>query len=334
MEEKGKDMRDIILRRRLVSAGLLAAPALLARSRGLHAEAPGAWPPQRPVQLIVGFAPGGGSDIVARGLAQASQDALPVPVVVVNKPGAAGVLAAQQVARAAPDGTQLVLSGGSETTSVPHYREVPYRPFEDFRHFLLLARYPLFLCVRADGPYRNLSDLMAAAKAKPGGLSHGSSGVGSLYHSAFVVLNQRAGTEMLHVPYTGGGPTLLALAAGEIDVAFGSPDEFKGLQEAGTLRLLAVASRERIPGFEAVPTLRESGFDVFIENMKGLSAPAATPQPVMDGLQAGFGAALKTLAWKRFTENAGIVGADRGAEGYTADLRQMSDTIAAALRKA
>ncbi|PZO61955.1 MAG: tripartite tricarboxylate transporter substrate binding protein [Pseudoxanthomonas suwonensis] len=329
-------MRNAFVRRRLLlSAALLTAPALLSRGKPVSAAAAGAgaWQPQRPIQIIVGFAPGGASDIVARGIAQAAQDILPAGVVVVNKPGAAGVLAAQQVARAPADGTQIVLSGGSETTSVPHYREVPYRPFEDFQHFRLLARYPLFLCVRADSPYRSMSALLAEAKARPGALAHGSSGVGSLYHSAFVVLNQRAGTEMLHVPYTGGGPTLLALAAGEISAAFGSPDEFKGLVEAGTLRPLAVASRERIPGFEAVPTMIEEGLDVFIENMKGLSAPAGTPKPILDGLRSGFGAALETATWRRFAESSATVTAAADAD-YTRDLREMSDTIAAALRAA
>ncbi|WP_424140036.1 tripartite tricarboxylate transporter substrate binding protein [Roseomonas chloroacetimidivorans] len=326
-------MTNLMERRGLLSSALLATPALAlpGRATGAAAAEAGGWTPQRPVQIIVGFAPGGASDIVARGIAQAAQDVFPVPVVVVNKPGAAGVLAAQQVARGPADGTQVVLSGGSETTSVPHYREVPYRPFEDFRHFLLLARYPLFLCVRADSPYSSLGALMAAAKEKPGSLSHGSSGVGSLYHSAFVVLNKRAGTEMLHVPYTGGGPTLLALAAGEITAAFGSPDEFKGLLEGGTLRLLAVASRERIPGFETVPTMIESGLDVFIENMKGLSAPSATPAAIVEGLRSGFSAALETPSWKRFAEASGTITAARGVD-YTGDLRAMSDTIAAALR--
>lgn len=320
----------IITRRTLLTAAAASASTRLA---GAQPAEPGAgWTPRRPIQIVVGFAPGGGSDIVARGIAEAARELSPVPVMVVNKPGAAGILAAQQVARATPDGTQLVVSGGSETVSMPFHREVPYKPFEDFQHLLLIARYPLFLCVRADGPYRTLGDLMTRAKAEPGQVSHGSSGVGSMYHSAFLVLNQRAGTEMLHVPYTGGGPTLTALAAGDIDVAYASPDEFKGLFEGGVLRLLAVASRERVSGFETVPTLIESGLDVFIENMKGLSAPAATPEPIASWLQDTFRRALQTPAWESFARRANIVTAYQDKDEYTRTLRDMAGTIAAALR--
>lgn len=316
-----------ISRRSLIAA---AAASLALPARGRAQAQP--WVPQRPIQIIVGFAPGGASDILARGMAQASQEFVPVPIVVVNRPGAAGVLAAQQVAAAPGDGTQLLVTGGSESTSVPHYREVSYHPLRDFRHVVLAARYPLILCVKGDGPIRSIGDLIERAKAAPGRVTFGSSGVASLYQSVFVVLGKRAGVEMLHVPYTGGAPALTAAAAGQVDVTVATPDECKGLVEAGTLRPIAVASRRRAREYPEVPTLIESGFDVYMENLKGLSVPATTPDPIYEYLAGIFRRGLETPVWQSFAQRAGVTTANIDGAGFTRAIQEMSDAIAAAVK--
>ncbi len=310
---------------------LLGGMAMAGAAQAGIAQAQG-WVPQRPIQIIVGFAPGGGSDIVARGLQQAAQDVLPQPIVVVNRPGAAGVLAAQQVAQAAPDGYSLLVTGGSESTSVPHYREVPYDPQRDFHHVILVARYPLVMLVKADSPFRNPQQLMAIAKRTPGRLTYGSSGVGSLYQSVFVVLGKRAHVELLHVPYTGGAPALTAVAAGEVTATVATPDECKALVDARALRPIGVASRERCAEYPQVPTLIESGYDVYMENLKGLSVPAATPAPVVAALYESFHRALATPTWRSFAQRVGIATADRDGAAFSRDIQDMSDAIAAAVK--
>ncbi len=309
---------------------LLASMAMAGGAPRLaHAQG---WVPQKPIQIIVGFAPGGGSDIVARGVQQAAQELLPQPIVVVNRPGAAGVLAAQQVAQAAPDGYSLLVTGGSESTSVPHYRDVSYDPQRDFRHVILVARYPLVMLVKADSPYRTPQQLVAAARSAPGRLTYGSSGVGSLYQSVFVVLGKRAGLDMLHVPYTGGAPALTAVASGEVTCTVATPDECKAMVEGGVLRPIGVASRERFAEYPQAPTLIESGWDVFMENLKGLSVPAATPAPVVATLYDVFHRALATPTWRSFAQRVGITTADKDGAAFSKDIQDMSDAISAAVK--
>ena len=320
-----------MLGRRTLLGTMALAAAAPGRAHAQGAQAQG-WQPQKPLQIIVGFAPGGGSDIVARGIQQAAQELMPQPILVVNRPGAAGVLAAQQVAQAAPDGHTLLVTGGSESTSVPHYREVSYDPQRDFRHVILVARYPLVMLVKADSPFRTPQQLVAEARRSPGKLTYGSSGVASLYQSVFVVLGKRAGIDMLHVPYTGGAPALTAVAAGEVTCTVATPDECKAMVEGGVLRPIGVASRERFAEYPEAPTLIESGWDVYMENLKGLSVPAATPAPVVAALYDVFHRALATPTWRSFAQRVGITTADKDGPAFTQDIQAMSDAISAAVK--
>ncbi len=315
-------------RRALLGASL----ATLAAPRLLHAQ--GGWQPTRPIQLIAGFAPGGGSDIIARTIAEAAAPFIPQPMVVVNRPGAGGGLAAEQVARAAPDGHTLLLAGGSESTSIPAHREVPYDPKRSFRAVIRLTRHPHFICVRGKGGrFETMQQAIAAARAEPGRLTHGSAGVGTLSHSLFMMLERRANVEFLHVPYTGGGPVAQALLAGQIDLGVQASDELGGLVASGDIKPIAVASAERAKSQPDVPTLKELGWDVVADNQKGWVGPAGMTDEMVAYYHDRFRQGMATPTWQRFLERLGE------ADGYAngPDFQQAMDTllddVRAALRR-
>jgi tripartite-type tricarboxylate transporter receptor subunit TctC len=307
---------------------LLAAPFLLPAARALAQP----WQPDRPVQLVVGFAPGGGSDIIARTIAQAAQPLYPQPLVVLNRPGAGGALAAEQVARATPDGLTLLLAGGSESTSLPAHRTMPYDPRTAFAPIIRLTLHGQFITVAANSPHTTLAKLVAAAKVKPDAVTHASSGVGSLAHSAFVLLSRAAGVQMLHVPFTGGGPSLQALLAGQVDCAVLAPEEFAGQLQGGLVRLLGVASAQRVPAYPNVPTLREAGFDVIVENMKGFVAPAGTPEAILQSHHDRMRQAMAAPPWQAFMARTGEADGYANGPDFQAAMTNLLDSISRALR--
>ncbi len=211
----------------------MGAGGMAAGAAGREAAAAQAWEPERPIQLVVGFAPGGGADLAARAIAEASSRFFPMPLVVVNRPGAGGAIAAQQVAGMPPDGQALLVGGGSESISLPAFRDLPYDPKRSFRAIIRLTRQPLLIVARRGGRFADLPAAAEAARRAPGTVSHASSGQGSIYHAVFVLLSQAAGIELLHVPYTGGAPSLQALLAGTVDLAVLAPEEMAGLVQAG-----------------------------------------------------------------------------------------------------
>ena len=310
--------------RRPLLAGLLGLAAAPARAQ------PVAWQPSHPVQCIIGFAPGGGADLIARAIIEAAQPLIPQPLVVVNRPGAGGTIAAQQVAALGADGHTLLMGGGSESTSIPAYRPLPYDPKTSFRAVLRLMRQRMFILVKADSPWRSMADVVAAAKVKPQAVSHGSSGIGSIYHSVFVVLEKRAGVELLHVPYTGGAPGLQAVAAGQVDLMVASPEEFRGLTDGGLLRILACCSADRAESYPAVPTLKELGWNVDIENMKGWVMPAATPEAAVAYFHDRFRQAMVRPGWQAFLERAGDTDGYLDGPGFQRAMDGVLDAITAA----
>ena len=312
-------------RRTLVAAagGLLAAPRL----------ARAAWEPSRPIQLIVGFPPGGGADLAARAAADASTRFFPTPLVVINRPGAGGAIAAQQMTTTPADGLNLLVNGGSESTSLPAFRDVPYDPKRSFRAIIRLTRQPMLIVARRGGRYSDLPSVVEAAKRAPGTIPHASSGIGSIYHAVFVLLSQAAGIELLHIPYTGGAPSLQALLAGTVELAVLAPEEMAGLAQAGEVKPLAVASAERIPTYPDVPTLKELGWNVVAENMKGLAAPAGLPDEIAASLHDRFRRGMQEPAWKTFLDRSGAMDGYLDGPEFQAAMDSVLDALRASVRR-
>ena len=312
-------------RRRLLSAATLLGAAGAGPAR--------AWEPSRPIQLLVGFAPGGGADLAARAIAEAATPMFPAPLVVINRPGAGGAIAAQQMTTTPADGLNLLVNGGSESTSLPAFRDVPYDPKRSFRAIIRLTRQPMLIVARRGGRYSDLPSVVEAAKRAPGTIPHASSGIGSIYHAVFVLLSQAAGIELLHIPYTGGAPSLQALLAGTVELAVLAPEEMAGLAQAGEVKPLAVASAERIPTYPDVPTLKELGWNVVAENMKGLAAPAGLPDEIAASLHDRFRRGMQEPAWKTFLDRSGAMDGYLDGPGFQAAMDSVLDALRASVRR-
>ncbi|MBE7367781.1 tripartite tricarboxylate transporter substrate binding protein [Ramlibacter pallidus] len=286
------------LNRRQATLGLLAAAAAPAWAQE--------WTPAQPITILVGFAPGGSADQIARQLSFAAKGILPVPVLVVNRAGAAGAIAAQAVAEARPDGYTLFVGGGSETTSVGNFKALPYDPRKSFTTVIKVSRAPSILAVRADSKFADMKAFLAEAKQAPEKVSYGSTGEGGIFHATGLVLEKQAGLKLLHVPYKGAADAMNALLGGQVDSAFGAYEEMKPMIDAGRVRPLALFSRSRLPGLPNVPTMTEIGVPVALDNMKGLMGPAGLPQPVTRYLHDAFRKAMQTPAWKEYVAKSGL----------------------------
>ena len=246
--------------------------------------------PSQTIRLVIPYAPGGGSDILARPVAQDMQEKLKQPVVVDNRGGAGGNIGAQQVARAAADGYTLLVANNSHTINPFIYKEPGYDMAADFAPISLLATSPAILVVPEASPAKSMAELVALGKKKS--LNFGSPGVGTPGHLASVLFNKQAGVDATHIAYKGTGPTTVAVLAGEIDYAFLTPAAVEPHVKSGKLRALAVTSKERFPAFASVPTVAESKLpglaDYEVEIWWGVLAPAKTDPRTLDKLHAAI----------------------------------------------
>jgi tripartite-type tricarboxylate transporter receptor subunit TctC len=245
--------------------------------------------PARTVTMVVPFPPGGGTDTGARLLAQRLSQKWGQPVVVENKPGAAGALGADLVSKAKPDGYTLLMGNfGTQSINPTLYgKKLAYNPDTAFVAVTLVADLPLVLLVNPAVPAPSAKDLIALAKAQPGKLSYSSSGSGGSMHLAGALFENATGTQMLHVPYKGGGPAIADLIAGHVNLSFATILESSGHIKSGRLRALAVTGLARSPILPDVPTLAETVLPGFnSSSWIGLLAPAGTPQAVVDKIAA------------------------------------------------
>jgi tripartite-type tricarboxylate transporter receptor subunit TctC len=235
-----------------------AAAVLCAAAGAAHAQDKY---PVKPVRVIVGFAPGGAADIPARLVAQRLSETLAQSVIVENRPGADGILAADVVAKAAPDGyTIAYVTAGHAMNSILHAKTLPYHPVNDFTPISLVASGPLTLVVNRSMPVKNLKELIALARAQPGKLNYASAGSGGTMHLAGELLRQMASVEIVHVPYKGGGPALTDVLAGQIELTFvGAPASMPYIR-SGRLKVLAVSTAKRSAALPDVPTVAELGY--------------------------------------------------------------------------
>jgi len=251
--------------------------------------------PDKPIRLVIPFPPGGGADIVGRVITQQLGEILGQPVLMDNRGGAGGNIAAELVARAAPDGYTLLMPHASiQTVNAALFGKLGYDPARDFMPITLMVTVPNMLAVHPSVPVRSMKELIALARKSPGKLTFGSSGNGTAGHLAAELLKGEAGINLLHVAYKGAGPALVGLMSGEVDMQITNVSVFLPMVQAGKIRALAVASLKRASPAPDVPTIAESGLPGFdADSWYGVVAPAGTPAAVISMLHGALTKALR-----------------------------------------
>jgi len=277
--------------RRAVLALALAAAAMPALAQPF---------PTKPVTILIGFPAGGPLDAHARLLADKLAAQLGQPVVIDYKAGAGGTVGAQAVAQSAPDGhTLLMANTGTMVINPAIYTKLPYQTLKDFAPVARTAQQPLALVVNPAVPAKSVAELVALAKARPGGLNYGSAGNGGISHLVPEMLKAATGTFIVHIPYKGSAPAFTDLMAGQVQLMAESVPQAAQYVKAGKLRALAVTSAQRNPALPDTPTMVEAGVKGFeVVGFYGVLAPAGTPKPVLDRLSAAFKAVLDDPAIK------------------------------------
>ena len=274
------------MHRRTMIHGVIATMA--ASALALPALAQGSWPTGKAITYIVHFPPGGNTDTLARLIAPALSTALGTPVVIDNKGGAGGSVGSAIAARAAPDGYTIL--GGTNSSHAINgslYSKLDYDPIKSFAPVAMLGSGPLVLAVNASSPYKTLNDVLAASRAKTGGLSSASPGNGTSPHMAMALLSYQSGVAFTHIPYKGSGPAVQDLVGGQVDMMFDTTLIVGPHIQSGKLRPSAVSSAKRLESLPDVPTIAEAGQKGFdMGSWQAVFAPAGTPKPIVDRLHA------------------------------------------------
>ena len=266
--------------------------------------------PDKPIKVIVPFAPGGGTDLVARTLAVPMSDSLSQPIVIDNKPGGSTIIGTDALAKSAPDGYTLVVATLAHAVNPSLKAKLPYSQDKDFAPVILVGVSPNIVVVSSDSPYKTFAEFLAAAKANPGKLSYASQGGGTSAHLAGELFNSMAGTKLTHVPYKGAGPALTDVIGGQVDVMFATASAVGSLVDAGKLRALAVTTptRSTTPSLAKLPTVAESGVPGYnAGSWYGYFAPAGTPPDVINKLNASIKKGAQTPAFKSRVESEGLM---------------------------
>src|SRR5262245_17539218 len=314
----------------LKKAGI--APALFSPSAAPTASP--AHQQQRPVRIIVPSTPGGGADVLARLLADRIGRTEGQTIVVENRPGAGNTIGTEAAARAAPDGQTLLLTT-PEFVINSHLRKLSYDPLTNFAPVCYLARSPQLFVVNPATPYRQLKDLLDAAKAKPGDLTVASAGPASSPHVAIERIKREAGVNLTYVPYQGSGPALNALLGQHVTAAVASYPNVAGQMKSGQLRPVATASRSRIPELPDVRTVAEDGFKDFdFDIWFGVVAPSGTPQGAIAQLAAWFRTALADPDIEAKLKAQGLFKVGQCGADYAAFTRDQYEAYGRAIRDA
>ena len=261
---------------------MVAAVVVLGAVHGAHAQYP-----KKPVRIVVGFAPGGPTDVVARLVAERLTQLNGQNFIVDNKPGAAAVIAAQEVIRARPDGYTLLMTGTNHVATPAILPKTPYDTARDFSGIMLVAEGPHVLVANPQVPFASVKELVAYAKTNPNKIAYSSSGRGGTVHFAGAMFEEAAGVELNHVPYKGAAPAVQDLLGGQVQLSFATLASVNTHVKSGRVKLMAVAAPQRLPEYPSVPTFAELGYPgVVISAWAGLLAPAATPRPILEKLAA------------------------------------------------
>lgn len=279
--------------------------------------------PDRPIHLVVGYGAGGGTDIIARIVAEPLAQKLGQPVIVENRPGAGGTIAARSAAKAAPDGYTLYMMNNGHAVSAVVYKALPYDPAADFRPVSLVAKMPLVLVAGAKFQAATVPQMAALAKQKPGKLSYASVTVGSSQHFAGALLMQVAGLEMTHVPFQKTPDAVTSLISGDVDLLMEVVSPVLGQIRSGDLKALAISSAERYPVLPDVPTIAEAGYPDFdVTTWYGLAFPASTPDAIVERTAAAVGEVLAMEDVRKRALDVGFVVQGSTPEGLGSHLRE------------
>ncbi len=305
-------------RRTLLNAAAGIAAYNISRPR--HATARGNWP-DRPIRLVVPFTPGGSNDALARPLADALQARLGQPVVVENRPGAAGSIGAAFVANAPPDGYTLLLASSSFATSST-FRRTPFDALESFDAIAQICLAPMVVVTKPEGGFRDMAELVRHARAHPNTLQYGMAGMGGIGHFSMEAFNMAAEVKMDAIPYAGIAPTQTDLLSGRIDFLMTTLASVRGLVDAGTVPVIAVSSAERMENMPDVPTIREAtGIDFAVDIWWGILGPRGIPPAIRQRLNEEINTIIAMDSYKQFLSVEGANPAPASVDGFAQALR-------------
>ena len=322
-------------RRTFLRASIPLTAGVCAATRALPVWAQAGTFPSKTIRFVVPYASGGLPDTVARQLAQRLADRLGQQIIVENRPGANGVVAAQALSSSPPDGHTLLVTDSSMLSINPViYKGLPYDPQRDFIPVSLTARAPLFLAVHKGVPANTLQDLIALAKAKPGGLNYGSSGIGSTHHLSMEAMKAALKLDIVHVPFKGTGQSVPALIGEQVDMVFSALPSLAAFTGNGQAKLLAVNSIRRSSQAPDVPALSELIPKFDFAPMIGVLAPKGTPADVVQRLSTEIAQLAKTPEFSQRLLTSGIDAVGGSADEYVRALREDAERSAAAVRSA
>ena len=303
----------------------LVAPALPAAAQDY---------PNRQIRLIIPFAPGGSNDVVGRIIAHQLGEKLGKQVFVDNRPGAGGVVGSDLAAKATPDGYTLLNVSIAHVVDPWLYKE-PFDPVKDFVPVSIIATGTNVVSVHPSVPAHSIKELLDLAKSKPGVLNYASAGIGSFQHLSGELFKLMAGVDIVHVPYKGGGPAMLAIIAGEDQVMFSSIVQTVPAIKSGQLRALATGGEKRSPILPDLPTVAEAGVPGYVAtNWWGIVAPAGTPQPIVDKLHDTIAELLDSAETKKFLDNEGAAPVHMGAAEFGKFIQAEIDKWGPVVKKA